>query len=1603
MHSMKKFTHSIFKNLLFVPVLLWLVGTSSAYGQTTVFYEGFDNPTGAPGYLPSTWTTSNYYENTSGTFGSGYDQGMWGRDWNYNCYQTYNGVSYQGDYPLGSPPYQFAYSYSSVTYGTPYGHNSSSCSSGYMWYGCYYNNIGSFGEAATPAINFNSTYSATHTGGFLVSFWVWEYNYSSSYNAKLDVYVNTSNSSTGGTQLGGDIVPYTALGTVGQWVNYTYTIPAAYNTANSVYIIFRASMATSTYTFDILVDDVSVTYVPPCTGTPNFAPVITSSPLATAVCAGAPVLITATDANLNPGIAYNWQSSPTATGPWTNMTSGVGLGTLNYTVPGVTDTTYFRVVDSCTLSHATVASTNVYKIPAIKYYLPYLENFNSTASGSAPPCYTYNDNYGTNWAVVSGIHAADHTVMTAMRASDPASNAAHGKNDFFTVPGFTLTGSQVYAVRFKYARGRQDAIADTGNLYPEHLQVYASTPSPGYTVSNVTGGTLLFDQTITFNNVADTTIYFAPPTNGSYYFSWYSNTAHPASGTSTPIAGGHVIVDSIYITPSTCVAPALTTQPTIVNACIGSPTALTVTASGTANSFQWYKNGVAITGAKAASYSRTAAAYTDTSSFYTVTVTNPCGTVTSSNITLNVIPLPSATVNPSGPTTFCAGSPFSLNGAIGGGYSYVWRTGGVANGGTASSYSPTASGVYSVIVTGPTGCTATSGNTTVTVNPVPTAVITPSGPTSFCNGDSVTLIATTGAGLTYQWYQNNSAIPSGLGGTAVTYEATGAFASGTYKVAVSNANCTITSANTIVQAVAPPTALITGGGGSSICSGSSLTLTASSGTGYRYQWLYNGNNISDTTSTYAATNAGNYAVIVTSGSCSATSPSVPVSVIPSPPAFVTSSASTICAGGYIVLNADTAATATTYTYQWFKGGISTGVTSYTDTITVAGNYTVTVGNSSNCYTTSPVTPVSITPIPPAVVTTTGTGTACTGSTVTLTASAGPGYHYQWLGNTAGVITGATGQYYNATATDVYKVIVTDLFGCNDTSTTGATVTFNAVPAINITSNNTSFCPGGSAVLSASPGGGSGLTYIWYNNGVNTGITAATYTATTTGVITLQATNGNLCSAISSPVATTLNTPPAATVQANGSINFCPGGSVVLSTTSSPLYSYLWRDKAGTVLSLGSTYTATVTDSIDVKVTDNSTTCSATSAFLGVTLNPSPGASAAAIGATTICSGNSVTIAADTNSSAGITYQWKLNTNVLGGATAPTYTASTGGSYTVVTSNGSCTTTSPPIVVTVNPTPSATITPLSNPVICSNEFVTLSATTTTGSTYSWKRNGNPISATGATSPNFTTDTAGSYTLVVTSSLGCSGTSVPTVVTVYATPSVSIQPVTATTVCEGDTAKLYANVTGSGIAYTWLNGTVAIPSAINRSFATTNAGNYTVIATNTNNCSDTSTAITIAVNPAPKPFIAQNNTVLSVSGGPFATYQWYLENVAISGAKSSSYTITKLGKYSVFVSDNSSCAAMSPALNVTSFTASGVANVSANADIKLYPNPTTSIVHIDASMPVNAKISSLDGKLLIQAHHATSVDLSQLANGIYMISLYDDNDLLIKVDRLVKSGW
>jgi hypothetical protein len=464
-----------------------------------------------------------------------------------------------------------------------------------------------------------------------------------------------------------------------------------------------------------------------------------------------------------------------------------------------------------------------------------------------------------------------------------------------------------------------------------------------------------------------------------------------------------------------------------------------------------------------------------------------------------------------------------------------------------------------------------------------------------------------------------------------------------------------------------------------------------------------------------------------------------------PTATITAAGPTsFCAGGNVVLNANTG---TGYTYQWNNNGAAiTGANTASYTASAAGSYTVTV-LSGTCSTTSAAVTITVNAIPTATITANGSTTFCSGGSVVLNAGSGNGYTYQWKNNGTAIY-GASSASFTATASGSYTVVTTSN-GCAATSS-ATVVTVNANPTSAITAGGpTSFCTGGNVVLNANTG--NGYTYQWKNNGTAiSGASAVSYTATAAGNYTVVV-NAGACSATSSSIAVTVNPSPNAAITAGGGTTFCSGGNVMLNANTGNGFTYQWKNN-GTVIS-GATamnYTATTTGNYTLSITSGG--CSATSSAIAVTVNPLPSATITAAGPTTFCSGNSVVLNATTGNGYG--FQWNNNNTPISGATNASFTASTSGNYSVVVTASSCASTSAGVVVTVNANPPATITATGSSSFCTSGSMVLNANTGNGFTYLWKHNSTAIS--GAASASYTATASGSYTVSVSSN-GCSSTS------------------------------------------------------------------------------------------------------------------------------------------------------------------------------------------------------------------------------------------------------
>src|SRR5512133_3121249 len=516
-------------------------------------------------------------------------------------------------------------------------------------------------------------------------------------------------------------------------------------------------------------------------------------------------------------------------------------------------------------------------------------------------------------------------------------------------------------------------------------------------------------------------------------------------------------------------ATAINTQPQPLIRCAGTSASFSVTAVGTNLTYQWRKNGAAIAGATASTYTIASVAATDAAN-YSVIVTGDCGgSITSNNASLTVNPATAITAQPVA-VTVCQGQPASFTvTATGTNLTYQWKKNGTnISGATGNSYNVAATvatdaGNYSVVVTGDCGAAVTSNSVALIVTPA-TAISAQPQPLTRCAGTGATFSVTaTGTNLIYQWRKDGSAIP-GANGSTYTIASVAAGDAGNYSVIVSgDCGANVTSGNALLT-VNPATAITVQPIALTQCAGTSAHFSVTAvGTNLKYQWKKNGSNITGATAnTYTiasitAADAANYSVTVT-GDCGAAITSNAVALIVNPATAITvqPQPATLCAGSNATFNVT--AVGINLAYQWRKNGTAipgANAASYTIsgiTAADAGNYSVIVSGDCGTNVTSnavaltvnPATAITVQPVP--VI-------QCAGTSATFTVTAaGLNLKYQWRYNGT-PIPGATGSSYTIASIAAgnagnYSVVVSGNCGSNVTSGNAA-LTVNPATAITV--------------------------------------------------------------------------------------------------------------------------------------------------------------------------------------------------------------------------------------------------------------------------------------------------------------------------------------------------------------------------------------------------------------------------------------------------------------------------------------------------------------------------------------------------------------------------
>ncbi len=227
----------------------------------------------------------------------------------------------------------------------------------------------------------------------------------------------------------------------------------------------------------------------------------------------------------------------------------------------------------------------------------------------------------------------------------------------------------------------------------------------------------------------------------------------------------------------------------------------------------------------------------------------------------------------------CRGGSDTLRVQLTGGngnFGYSWKLNGQVVA-TTDRLVATQPGTYAVEVEDGKGCRAASNQVSLSESPIPTVGI--SGENTFCKGSNTTLTANASGGTgpySFQWTNGGAAV----GAT----NPLSASAAGTYTAtAIDARGCRGMSPTlTVSEKGGDIPAQVSSVGPTEVFTPNTITLNASAGLGYSYQWRKNGQDLAGaTTASYVVNQPGTatYAVAVSREGCTVVSASVSVNII----------------------------------------------------------------------------------------------------------------------------------------------------------------------------------------------------------------------------------------------------------------------------------------------------------------------------------------------------------------------------------------------------------------------------------------------------------------------------------------------------------------------------------------------------------------------------------------------------------------------------------------------------------------------------------------------------------------------------------------------------
>ena len=920
------------------------------------------------------------------------------------------------------------------------------------------------------------------------------------------------------------------------------------------------------------------------------------------------------------------------------------------------------------------------------------------------------------------------------------------------------------------------------------------------------------------------------------------------------------------------------------------------------------------------------------------------------NITLNPITYPTYPddwITMTGPNPICEGQSVTLN-VDPAATSVDWYRNNVLFQQGGSQIQAELPGWYKAVVFSE-HCGIETDSLQLQVIPLPSSTLTPFGNTTICEGGSV-FLGVDPTATNVIWYRNGLIYQQG--GNPLQVQLAGA-----YHAIVFNQNCQVQSNTVQVQVVPYPSPVMTLSGNPMICEGESATLSVDP-TATNVQWFLNGvlQNLQGTEVEVAA--PGAYHAVVFNQSCSVTTNTISIFVIPLPGEDITLSGDPdICEGSSVFLSATPPFTSV----SWYRDGQPLGWTQPLLEVQEAGTY-YAILNNQICQIQSESVVIEVIPYPSQEIALSGPASFCEGGSVTLSATQ-PFTAVSWHLN--GQPLGWTQPQLLATAAGTYHAVLSN----QDCTLESDSVVVEVIPfpATEIAMSGAPvFCEGGSVTLSADP---VATNIDWYFNGQPLGWTQPNLVATAAGTYFAILSNQS-CTLQSESVEIQVLPFPSPETTVSGGPLICEGESATLSvdTTATSVEWFL----NGASLGWGGTQLEVTAPGSYYAVAYNQF-CPIQTNTVGIFVIPLPSPEIALSGDPAICEGSGVTLSVTPPFTA---VSWYLDGEPLGWE-EPELEATAAGTYYAVLANGACEIESEQVEIEVIPVPNAEIALSGETTLCEGESVTLGADPS-ATDVAWYLDGELL---GWEESELEAQTAGTYYAILSNQF-CEIQSELVEVEVVSYPNPELALSGEATFCEGESATLSADA--SAMSITWyLDGELLAWEESELEVQA--AGTYYAILSN-QFCEIQSELVVISiVEPIAPELSYANDTLFST---PAAAWQWYLNGGLIEGAEGPFYVPLESGFYTVWTLDENGCEAISDPIEVEI-----ISSVSQTLPLgwKVYPNPASDWLTLELPGTDGGDFALYDlrGVLLMRGAlvgEKTEIRLEGLSAGVYVLEIW-----------------